>query len=244
MYHKAFEYLSSTVLNTILCVVMQEEQAQTSETREDLRLFPLNVVLFPGIALPLRIFEERYKLMIGECLEAGAPFGVVMIKEGREVGAGATPHEIGTTARITNVERLEGGRLNLATAGERRFRIVDTVQEQPYLKAIVELLPEETGDLTEATLDRAKELFSEYARSLAGLQGGWTREAKIPQEPGQLSYSIAHYLDLPAMAKQRFLELPVTGERLHYEIPLLEGANKRIKEELVKRSPYKGPWLN
>ena len=236
--------MSSTAPDTILSVEMQDEQAKSEETREELRLFPLNVVLFPHMTMPLRIFEERYKQMIGECLEASAPFGVVMIKEGREVGGAATPYDIGTTARITNVEQLEEGRMNLSTVGERRFRIVDTVQEQPYLKGVVEFLPEETGDLPEATLEQAKELFSEYARSLAGLRGGWTREAKVPQDGGLLSYAIAQFLELPAMAKQRLLELPDTGERLHYEIPLLKGANQRIREELVKRSPYKGPRLN
>ena len=182
--------------------------------------------------------------MISECVEASAPFGVVMIREGKEVAGPAKPYEIGTTARITQVEKLEEGRMNLSTVGERRFRIVDTVHEQPYLKGRVQFLPEESGDITEDTLDKARELFGEYVRALAGLRGGWSREANIPQEVGLLSYSIAHYLDLPPLAKQRLLELPLVGERLQYEIPLLEGASRQMREQLVKRSPYKGPRLN
>ena len=231
-------------LDTILCIDMEEQQKQSNETTEELRLFPLNVVLFPRMPLPLRIFEERYKLMISECVEASAPFGVVMIREGKEVAGPAKPYEIGTTARITRVEKLEEGRMNLSTVGERRFRIVDTVHEQPYLKGRVQFLPEESGDITEDTLDKARELFGEYVRALAGLRGGWSREANIPQEVGLLSYSIAHYLDLPPLAKQRLLELPLVGERLQYEIPLLEGASRQMREQLVKRSPYKGPRLN
>ena len=182
--------------------------------------------------------------MIGECLEADAPFGVVLIGEGPEVGPPAKPHRIGTTARITQVEKLEEGRMNLSTVGETRFRIVDTVQERPYLKGRVEYLPEEMGDIGEGELERARELFGEYIRGLAGLRGGWMREADVPEDPGALSYTIAHYLDLPSRAKHRFLQLHFSGERIHYEIPLLESAVRMIKEELVRRRPQNGPRLN
>lgn len=243
MYHNVSVLLCLARLNTILCIEMQE-QPTNPETTEELRLFPLNVVLFPGMTLPLRIFEERYKLMIGECLEADDPFGVVLIREGPEVGGPASPYRIGTTARITQVERLEEGRMNLSTVGETRFRIVETVQEHPYLKGRVEYLPEETGDIEEGVLEKARQLFGEYIRGLAGLRGGWMREADVPEDPGSLSYTIAHYLDLPSRAKHRFLQLHFTGERLHYEIPLLEAAIQKIREELVKRRPQNGPRLN
>jgi len=223
---------------------MAEQPTRSDETIEELRLFPLNVVLFPGMPLPLRIFEERYKLMIGECLDEKAPFGVVLIQEGMEVGGPAKPHPTGTTARITQVERLEEGRMSLATVGERRFRMVDTVHELPYLKGRVRYLPEEMGDIAEGVLDRARQLFGEYIRGLAGLRGGWMRQADVPDDPGRLSYSIAHYLELPPRARQRLLEVPVIGERLQYEVPLLEGATQRLREELVKRSPYQGRRLN
>ena len=68
--------------------------------------------------------------------------------------------------------------------------------------------------------------------------------APVPADPISLSYTIAHYLDLPRIAKQRLLEIPTAGERLKYEIPLLEGATERVREELVKRNPYQGPRLN
>ena len=223
---------------------MDESQEQDIETTSELRLFPLSVGLFPGMSFPLRIFEERYKLMIGECLEADEPFGVVLIEEGPEVGGPAKTHTIGTTARITQVERLEEGRMNLATVGEKRFRIVDTVHRVPYLKGRVQYLPEELGDIEEGVLDKAKELFGEYIRGLAGLRGGWMRQADVPEDAGVLSYTIGQYLELPAVARQRLLELPFIGERLKFEIPLLEGATQRIQEEQAKRSPYKGPRLN
>ena len=229
-------------METILSQHMEEKPS--SETTAELRLFPLNVVLFPGMSLPLRIFEERYKLMIGECLDAEEPFGVVLIQDGLEVGGPAKPHVVGTTARIIQVERVEEGRMNLSTTGERRFRIVETLQDVPYIRGKVEYLPEETGEIEAGVLDKVRQLFGEYIRGLAGLRGGWMRQADVPLEPGPLSYSVAHYLELPTQAKQRLLELPATGERLRYEVPLLEGSVKRARDELVKRSPYQGPRLN
>ena len=240
----AMDILSFTDLVAILSGMTEEQSKPSSEGAGELRLFPLGIVLFPGVSMPLRIFEERYKLMIGECIDEDAPFGVLLIQEGVEVGGPAKPYRTGTTARITQVDKLADGRMNLATLGEGRFRIVETTQKLPYLKGMVEYLPEEVGEIGEGVLERARELFGEYMRNLAGLQSGWMREAKVPSDPGPLSYSIAHYLDLPSRAKQRLLELPAAGERLQYEIPLLEGANQRMREDLVKRNPYQDSRLN
>src|SRR5205814_5524803 len=88
---------------------------------ELMALFPLNTVLFPGMPLPLHIFEERYKLMIGRCLEEERPFGVVLIQSGPEVGGTAVPHRVGTTAHIAAVRRLDDGRMNLIAIGQERF---------------------------------------------------------------------------------------------------------------------------
>ena len=238
------QYLCTRCPDTILAPNMEEVEERNPEAIEELRLFPLNVVLFPGMPLPLRIFEERYKLMIGECIEADAPFGVVLIKEGMEVGGPAQPHQIGTAARITQVDRQEDGRMNLATSGDKRFTIVETVHELPYLKGKVRYLPEEIGELQEGELEGVVGLFEELIRGQAAVRGDWMRQANVPREVGLLSYAVAQYLELPAKAKQRLLELPSTGERLHYEIPLLEGAIQRINEELAKRNPYTGPRLN
>ena len=223
---------------------MQEQQQNEGEALQELRLFPLNVILFPGMPMPLRIFEERYKLMINECIDEKEPFGILLIREGPETGGGAIPHTIGTTARITQVERLDEGRLNLTTFGEKRFTLLEPLYDAPYLRGKVRYLPEEVGEIAEGVLERTRELFGEYIRGLAGLRGGWMREADVPDSPGFLSYSVAHYLDLPPMAKQRLLEVEYVGERLGYEIPLLEGANQRIRDEIVKRNPYQGPRLS
>lgn len=82
-----------------------------------LPLFPLNTVLFPGMALRLHIFEPRYRLMVADCLANGGLFGVVLIRSGREVGEPAVPHSVGTTAHISGAERLPDGRLNIEVFG-------------------------------------------------------------------------------------------------------------------------------
>jgi len=113
----------------------------------ELPLFPLHSVLCPGIALPLHIFEPRYREMVGHCMETGSPFGVVLIREGREVGP-TVGHlaDVGTTAAIRQAGRYPDGRLDIVTVGEQRFRIltVDTTSA-PYLVGTVEELDEPLG---------------------------------------------------------------------------------------------------
>src|SRR5215216_2373888 len=92
-------------------------QAMRDIRARELPLFPLNTVLFPSLPLPLHIFEERYKLMIGTCAVTDNLFGVCLIKEGVEVGGPAEPFEIGTVARIAEIERMPDGRMNLMTFG-------------------------------------------------------------------------------------------------------------------------------
>src|ERR1700738_1034615 len=135
---------------------------------ERLRLFPLNTVLFPGAVLNLHVFEERYRRLIAECLDANEAFGVVLIRDGQDVGdPDVTPHEVGTTAEISEVTPLPAGRYYISTTGGRRFRIERIVSGDPYLTADVEFLDDE-GDDEDA---RASELadrvlgdFREYVR--------------------------------------------------------------------------------
>jgi len=118
----------------------------------ELPLFPLHSVLFPGVALPLRIFEERYRRMVARCVERGEPFGVVMIRDGREVGGGdVTLADVGTTAIIRQAGRHPDGQLDILTIGGRRFRIVQVhARREPYLVGDVEILGEPIGERTEA----------------------------------------------------------------------------------------------
>jgi Lon protease-like protein len=125
-----------------------EARAGTGRAIVDLPLFPLHTVLFPGIALPLHIFEPRYRLMVARCLTEALPFGVSWIREGREVGAGDLAiAEVGTMAEIRDATPLPDGRYEVVAVGTRRFRIVSVdTDAEPYLLAEVEPLDEIVRD--------------------------------------------------------------------------------------------------
>ena len=144
------------------------------QTTRELPLFPLNVVLFPQMALPLLIFEERYKAMIQACLDSDSRFGVVLIKQGQEVGAPAIPYTTGTVARIRSITPLDDGTLNVMVMGERRFHIREIMWEQPYITALVNLPEEPAGDPspTAEVIEPLRVNLEEYLRTLLGLRGG------------------------------------------------------------------------
>ena len=228
--------------------IMSQPTPNFQDNLVELPLFPLNVVLFPGMPMPLHIFEERYKQMIGECVDREAPFGIMLIKEGPEVGGPAEPVRIGTTARITQVERLQEGRLNIMTTGERRFELVEVTQQLPYLVGQVRYLPEETGDAPSPALAQVKEGYTVFLRHLTSLAGGWASTAELPEEPVALSFAVASSLAttvaMPGGVKQNILEAPDAAERLTRLVPLLEQGNEALAKEIAKRNPFKGPRLN
>src|SRR3954452_19600424 len=118
----------------------------------ELPLFPLNTVLCPGIALPLHIFEDRYRALVRHCIDTTSPFGIVLIREGREAGNGAISFTgIGTVAEIRDAGRYEDGRYDLLVVGTRRFEIRRVLSgKRPYLMAEVDLITENLGDATAA----------------------------------------------------------------------------------------------
>jgi len=118
------------------------------DRRMELPLFPLNTVLCPGIALPLHIFEDRYRAMVRHCLDTMSPFGVVLIRRGRETGTGTVSFTaIGTVAEIRDAGTFDDGRYELLVVGTRRFEIRRVVSgRRPYLVAEVDLLDEVVGD--------------------------------------------------------------------------------------------------
>jgi Lon protease-like protein len=145
-------------------------------------------VLCPGLALPLHIFEERYRLMIGRCIDRGEPFGVVLIREGRDVGPlTGEVAAIGTTAAIRRVGTYPDGRLDILSVGQQRFRLesVDNVSE-PYLVGRVSLLDEPTGPEPEARAlaVRVGRRFLEYLELLQpeGVEDGPEIEIEIEFE--------------------------------------------------------------
>jgi hypothetical protein len=212
-----------------------------------LRLFPLNTVLFPGAVLNLHVFEERYRRMIAECLDANEAFGVVLIRDGREAGdPDVTPHDVGTTAEISEVTPLPAGRYYISTMGRRRFRIRRIVSRDPYLLADVEFI-EDRGD--DDLDERASELthrvlgeFREYVRLLVAFSGN-DADVDVPHDPVDASYIVGDALQVADTLKQRLLELRTAEARLAAELGFLRRLmpqlrslleRKQLQEEVVR----------
>ena len=187
---------------------------------QDLPIFPLNTVLFPSGLLPLRIFETRYMDMTRECLKADRPFGVCLIKEGKEIGTPAVPEEVGSLAHITSWDMQQLGLLHLRTQGGQRFRIIEShAAAQGLLRARVALLPNEEdaavpGNFTAladllrlVVADKSEAVFAE------------------PHEFGSASwvgYRLSEILPVPLAAKQKLLELDGAVTRLQILYRFLE----------------------
>jgi uncharacterized protein len=174
----------------------------------DLPLFPLNTVLFPGMPLNLHIFEPRYQEMIRWCLDMDQPFGVTLIRQGVEaLGPLAEPHEIGTTARIIEVEHLSEGRMNIVALGETRFRIVRLKHDLPYLLGEVEMYPLE--DLSDRDFTRSmmelRPWVQRYMEILTRIREINLDTDQLPSDPVVLAYLAAVLLQVPAHQKQGLL---------------------------------------
>jgi Lon protease-like protein len=174
----------------------------------ELPLFPLNTVLFPGMPLALHIFEDRYKLMIGKCLQERRPFGVVLIRKGAEaLGPLPEPNTIGCTAFITQVERLHQGRMNIGVIGQRRFRIGSVDSDLPYLRGQVEYYPLQEDDFQgqKRLASRLHPWVARYLDHLSQLGSKAPRPEELPEEPVPLAYASAALLQIAASQKQALL---------------------------------------
>jgi uncharacterized protein len=186
---------------------------------QQLPLFPLGTVLFPGTTLNLHIFEERYRTMIGTCLEQNSPFGVVYLHSGDDVGEGrplTRPTEtasIGTIAQISANVRLEDGRYLLNALGVQRFRIMQITQRAPYLIASVMPLPEERGPQVEAAASELRAAYGRYWQAVSIASGSPVEIEDLPEQPEAMAYQLADRFHISYDQKQRWLETEL-AERL------------------------------
>jgi Lon protease-like protein len=152
----------------------------------ELPLFPLHTVLCPGIALPLHIFEARYRDLVGDCIDTASPFGVVLIRDGQEVGGRSISFSsIGTLAEIRRAGRYPDGRYDLLVVGSGRFAVeAVTVGARPYLVAQATLLDDEVGDTLAAQrlANLAARRFVDYLELLQARDGETTAEIDVRVE--------------------------------------------------------------
>ena len=185
-----------------------------------LPLFPLELVLLPEEPLPLHIFEDRYKTLIGECLEAktaGAPrqeFGVIRVK-------GQAVSNLGCTARIVNVtRRYDDGRLDILTVGKRRFEILLTNEERPYLQGAVEFFDDEGPDAPSDEV--ADEVITRFREAMRKLRHAPDMPVHLPRPYRYLSFRLAASLPFDLEFKQQLLALRNEPERLQLVLRAVE----------------------
>jgi uncharacterized protein len=195
-----------------------------------LPLFLLRTVLFPHMPMSLHVFEERYQEMMRDSLDSGTSFGVVAIRDGKEVGGEAVPRGVGTLARIVHVERLPDGRINVLITGASRFRVGRRVDGKAYARAEVEYLEEESEGVPDHLVASLRTTFNSYLRALRQVTRGYTDVPDLPSEPEALSYLVATTLETSIDARQQLLESAATRDRIEQELKIL-----RREEDLLTR---------
>jgi Lon protease-like protein len=196
-----------------------------------LPLFPLNTVLFPGVVMPLHIFEERYRALVRDLIalppDSAREFGVVAIKVGYEVGERGvqTIQRTGCAALVTEVTANPDGTFEIIVVGRRRFHVERVEPTDDYLRADVEWLPDATGGVTEdeagQVAEGARDLFGVYREAVADLRGDDVLEGETPTDPVDLSYTLAAALVLSRADRQAMLEAPDVVSRLRLGMRLM-----------------------
>ncbi|CAM5697275.1 LON peptidase substrate-binding domain-containing protein OS=Streptomyces tendae OX=1932 GN=GUR47_12225 PE=4 SV=1 [Streptomyces tendae] len=223
-----------------------------------LPLFPLNSVLFPGLVLPLNIFEERYRAMMRELLKTSEDeprrFAVVAIRDGHEVaqtapglpdptatlergpaaGFGTDPlkafHKVGCVADAATIRERADGTFEVLATGTTRMRLLSVEASGPFLTAELDPLPEEPGDEAGALAEGVLRSFRQYQKRLAGArERSLATGADLPDEPGVVSYLVAAAMMLDTPTKQRLLQAPDTASRLRDELKLLRSETSIIR---------------
>ncbi|GAC1610472.1 MAG: LON peptidase substrate-binding domain-containing protein [Mycobacteriales bacterium] len=202
------------------------------------------MVLFPGVVLPLHVFEERYRILVRELLdkpESQREFGVVAIRQGREVGVDgvAALHALGCSARLRRVDRHDDGRFDIVTTGAARFRLVELTHDRPYLVGEVEWLPDEVGPPDEARLIGAavRAAFRDYLLALehAGAEGGEALD--LPADDLVLSYLVAATILVDLDERQALLADADAVSRLRSEYALLRREIRMLRAFAAAPAP-------
>jgi Lon protease-like protein len=193
-------------------------------------LFPLGLVLLPQELVPLHIFEERYKLMIGECLENDSEFGILWLSD-------EGLRDIGCTARITRViERFEDGRMNILVEGDQPFRLLRRIEDMPYPAGDVELLDDFDPEADPELADQARARYAEL------VEAATEEKPDLAEIAGLDAYGMAATVEHPPEAKQALLELRAENDRLRMVDEMFRTAIKRVAyaEEAAERAQTNG----
>jgi Lon protease-like protein len=186
---------------------------------DTLPMFPLNAVLFPGVSVPLTVFEDRYRALVHHLLRVEDPaervFGSVGIREGYEVGdhGAQSLYRVGCRVQLTEVEGHADGTFDVVAVGLERIQLdrLDTTGNFPV--GHVTELPDPVADVPESILERARFTFTAYRAALAGIRSD-PYSGALPRDPTYLSWTLAAVAPLPMQERQALLEAEDAGERL------------------------------
>jgi Lon protease-like protein len=183
---------------------------------EQLPLFPLNTVLYPGMPLPLHIFEERYRRLLRIRSGEETVFGVILIKSGNETGTPPGMHRVGTAARLLSKRSMPDGRSDIVISGTRRFQVHSENWSAGYCIADISYLDDELGDpdVVARLLERSTRQFSRFVEGITRITGRRFSGVRISQDPIEAAYDLTTRLPLHTWERQRILELNTTEQRL------------------------------
>jgi uncharacterized protein len=192
---------------------------------EQLPIFPLSTVVFPGVTVPLHVFEDRYRALVHHLLtipdKSLRLFGIVAIREGYEVGrhGAQSVHRVGCVVQMTSVDPYPDGRFDIEVVGRQRLRLDGLDTSGPYLVGDVETVSGDrlsSRETEHANAEAARTLatFEEYRRRLSDLRGDDVLGGEIPHDPEYLSYSLAATCLLTLRERQALLEADTSLDRL------------------------------
>jgi uncharacterized protein len=210
---------------------------------EMLPLFPLGMVLYPGMILPLHIFEERYRQLVRDLLDGPEPrrFGVIAIRKGRETGIDGVHslYEIGCTATLRRVERHEDGRFDVVTVGTQRFKLLRLDETRPYFQGEIELLADDVIDPAEAVpaVHAVQVAFRSYLDALTEWGGATVRIEELPDEPALLSFIVAAAMVIDLPDRQALLDESGTLRRLSLQRALLSRETAMLRSTTSRPAP-------
>jgi uncharacterized protein len=189
---------------------------------EQLPVFPLNTVMFPGLTVPLHVFEDRYRALVHHLLTISDTymrlFGIVAIREGYEVGRHGVQslHRVGCVVQLTSAEPYDDGRFDIEVVGRQRMRLEGIDTSGSYLVGDVTTMTERTPKGSDTSREAARTLgtFEEYRRRLSEMRGGDVLDGPVPHDPEYLSYTLAATCLLTLAERQALLEAEHSLERL------------------------------
>jgi Lon protease-like protein len=186
---------------------------------DPLPMFPLGTVVFPGMSVPLHVFEDRYRMLVNHLLKVEDPaarvFGTVAIREGYEVGdhGAQSVYRVGCVLQLTEVERHDDGTFDIVAVARERLMLEEMQRGVDFPQGVVAVLPEPEVEVPTEVLERARATFTAFRVAMTELQGD-PFSGTLPRDPDYLAWTLSALTPLPMAERQSLLEAADATERL------------------------------